>query len=631
MTDPHGNKSLKRSKLRAARLCISCFSALGILYLILYGSANAEKPVEVRVDVEKREVYLGESFIYRLQVIGGEQVGTPDMLGFKDFDVREFPKTWLRYRGTDWLDPNTLELGTSYFFRLVALRTGLLTLPSTPIDVGGKIYSTPEIRIRAELPPPSHDFKLSLSISKDRVYVGEPIVLTAVWYYLKDARYFQAMIPILQHPSFTALEAQDNRSSVRIFVRSSAGSQYLAGEDGTEVINGVRYYTATFKRVIIPEKSGAFDFLPGTVQVWTPVEDTAAGTPNSGSNWNYRSTVVGSNRLSLRVLPIPLEGRPANFTGIVSEELHITSSVTHTEMNVGDPITLSVEMWGPPSLEKAQIPPLGSIAELTNGFTLHSDPMDVQLEKDRKLFSQTIRVKNESVRQIPSIEVPYFNARSGSYEVAGSKPIPITVRPTRLLTASDLEGKDIPGISRTSVRDWEEGIRFNYTGTTQLLTEQSYGIGSLVRSPVALTLLGIPFFLFGGVFILTLRRRKRERTRVSGDPALTQQSTPFRKLSERIAEIQREDDAATKEALVAWRDYMGAKLKLRPGRLTLGEIQTELFLRGVEEDLILEIGELFRRYELHWYRQQSEDPPGFDPSILSRIARVASEMERRLS
>jgi len=601
-----------------------------MFFLILCGSVYAEQPVEVRVDVEEREVYLGESFLYRLQVIGGTNVGTPDMSRFEDFDVREFPKAWLRYRGTEWLDPSTLDLGTSYFFRLVAQRTGLLTLPSASIDVDGRIYTTPEFPMRVELPPPSQDFKLSISLSNDRVYVGEPIVLTAVWYFLKEARYFHAMIPILQHPSFTSLEAQDNGSSVRIFVRSSAGSQYLAGEGGTKLINGVSYHTATFKRVIIPESAGAFDFLPATVQVWTPVDDSASGPRDSGSSWNFRSTVVASNRLSLRVLPLPLQGRPANFTGIISEELHIDSSVTHTEMNVGDPITLSVEMWGPPSLEKAQIPPLSSIVELTNGFTIHSDPMNVQLEKDRKLFSQTIRVKSESVHRIPSIEVPYFNTRSGSYEIARSKPLPITVRPTRLLTASDLEGRDAPGISRTSVRDWEEGIRFNYTGTALLRNEQPYGIGSVARSPVVLTLLGVPFLLFGSALIYTVRCRKRERTWVSGDPMVTQQSTPFQRLWERL-EKTREDDAGAAEALVAWRDYMGTKLKLRPGRLTFGEIQTELTLRGVEEDLILEIGELFRRYELYRYRQQSGDTPEFDPSILSRIAQVASEMERRLS
>jgi len=138
MTDPHGNRSLKRLQHQAARLFISCIGAPFMFFLILCGSADAEQPVEVRVDVEEREVYLGESFIYRLQVIGGGHVGTPDMSRFEDFDVREFPKAWLRYRGTDWLDPNTLDLGTSYFFRLVALRTGLLTLPSFTFALEGQ-------------------------------------------------------------------------------------------------------------------------------------------------------------------------------------------------------------------------------------------------------------------------------------------------------------------------------------------------------------------------------------------------------------------------------------------------------------------------------------------------------------
>jgi hypothetical protein len=603
--------------------------AVGMFFLILCGSAFAEQPVKVRVDLEEREVYLGESFLYRLQVLGGGSVGVPDLSKFEDFHVREFPKTWLRYRGTDWLDPDTLNKDTSYFYRLVALRTGLLTLPSATIDVDGRTYSTPEFRIRVELPPPSKDFKLSLSLSKDRVYVGEPIVLTAVWYYLKDARYFHALIPILRHPNFTSLETQSSGSS-RILMRSSGGPQYLSGEGGTEMIHGVRYDTATFKRVVIPESAGAFDFLPGTVQVWTSVEESDSGIPDTESNWNYRSTVVGSNSLSLRVLPLPLQGKPANFTGIVSEELHITASVTHTEMNVGDPITLSVEMWGPPSLEKANIPPLSSNAEITRGFTIHSEPMDVQIDKDRKLFSQTIRVRSESVRRIPSIEVPFFNTRSGSYEFARSKPIPITIRPTRMLTATDLEGGDIPGLARSSVRNWEEGIRFNYTLSAQLLTEQAYGIGKLMRNPLALVLLGIPFLLFCGVFIHTLRSGNRQKVHVRSENAPEQQSTPFQKLWKRLEEIRREKDTGTGDALVAWRDYIGTKLGLRPGSLTLNEIENELFLRELEEDLILEIGELFRHYERYLYRQRSDGPSAFDPDVFSRIVRVSSELERKL-
>ena len=125
-------------------------------------------------------------------------------------------------------------------------------------------------------------------------------------------------------------------------------------------------------------------------------------------------------------------------------------------MNVGDPIVLTIEIKGPLLLKDAQIPPLSGIAKLTSGFKLRSDSEIMKLEKDRKLFIQTIRVKSESVRRIPSIEVPYFNTLSGTYEVAKSRPIPITVRPTRMLTASDLREGGRPGNGRGA--DCLEGL-----------------------------------------------------------------------------------------------------------------------------------------------------------------------------
>jgi hypothetical protein len=302
-------------------------------------------------------------------------------------------------------------------------------------------------------------------------------------------------------------------------------------------------------------------------------------------------------------------------------------------MNVGDPIVLTIELKGPPSLKNATIPPLSSISELTDRFKLRSDPMNVQLEQDRKLFSQTIRVKSESVRSVPSIEVSYFNTRSGSYDVAKSRPIPITVRPTRMLTASDLEGEDLPGISRTTVRDWEEGIRFNYTDATLLTTGQSHGIGSFIRSPIALVLFGIPLLFLAGALVYNLRRTNREKRSLNIDHTVTRQQTPpFQKLRERLEEIEKGNgNSGTGYALAAWRDYVGSKLKLRPGRLTPGEMESELSLQGLDEDIIMEILELFRNYELYNYKKQTGDSSGSDPAIITRINRLASELERRIS
>ena len=66
-------------------------------------------------------------------------------------------------------------------------------------------------------------------------------------------------------------------------------------------------------------------------------------------------------------------------------------------------------------------------------------------------------------------------------------------------------------------------------------------------------------------------------------------------------------------------------------KITLDEIKTELSRRGLEEDIIHEIEKLFSSHELYSYRKRSGGSGEFEPSILSRIARVASELERRFS
>ena len=51
--------------------------------------------------------------------------------------------------------------------------------------------------------------------------------------------------------------------------------------------------------------------------------------------------------------------------------------------------------------------------------------------KDRvKVFTQTVRAKHPDVKEIPEIELPYFNTETGKYEVARSDAIPLSVLET---------------------------------------------------------------------------------------------------------------------------------------------------------------------------------------------------------
>mgnify|MGYP001073467542 CR=1 FL=1 len=694
MADRHGNNT---GTTRTAGIPLSGAAVLLSLFLSLFpaGPAGAQQRVEVRAYISEQEVYLGGGFIYQVQVVGGTRVGKVDLSGFQDFDVRQIPQSWLRYQDNEEWRKREKE-GTSFYYRIFALKTGSLTIPPATVRVDGRTYSSPPIDIRVQPPPPSTEFRLELSLSRDRVYEGEPVELTSVWYFLSDARYYYVNIPILRHPAFTLAEGSNGRGSTRIYVRSAAGGNYLSGERGTAVVNGIEYQTATFKQVLIPKEAGEYAFLPGTVQVWWQIDENAPDPRGSRGvrDREFESTVIGSNQLGIRVIPLPVQGRPDTFSGIVAPGLDLAASASPTVMNVGDPVSLSLILSGPPTVKDADIPHLSDLPALTRDFTVRSGPMYITMEEEKKIFSQTIRVKREDVSEIPSLEVSYFNTTTGSYQAARSRPVPITVRPTRLVTASDLEGETLSGMSGTTVKNRAEGINFNYQGAARLLADQPPGLGALASRPLLLLLMAVPAALLLAALVQVRRDGgsgalspepaeepgevapggKPGKSRAPVSPPGAHTAAPsFRRLTARLNELRgsgtpetagtetgasgaggpggggaETDPGATGAALAAWREYLGARLQLSPGRLVFQDVEQELLRRGAGPELVKEVRELFGRYELFQYgrgagRGSAETgagrsrgvsgPFGSHPggSLSERIDRAARMIERSIT
>ena len=609
----------------------ACLAVLTMAILLLPRPVPAQEAVEIQTIVEDRDIYLGERFFYLVKVSGGEKVGRPDVSGFKDFDVREVPVSWIRSRGGSRWENFNLEEGTSFIFRLVPLGLGNVTIPPAPIEVDGSVYKTAPIPLRITEPPRSDDFKLLLSLTKKEVYVGEPVVLRAVWYFRKKVRFYTANIPILRHPSFNPEASAGN---TQLTWRSYGSSQNWSGKEGTELLGGFLYDTVTFEKALIPRDPGRFDFIPATVQVWMPMEAENNSSQESapGSRWNSQSLIIGSQRLSIRVLSLPLQGRPSNFSGIVAEDVRISVSVIPSEMNVGDPVTLNLTLSGPLSVEDVEIPPLDSQAELASGFSVRSEAMKTQVGEAEKTFSQTIRVKSEEVGEVPALEIPYFNTRIGAYQVARSKPVPLTVKPTRIVTSEDLEGEELAAVSATNVREWEEGIRYNYRGTAQLLSQQPYVFSSLMGKPLFPVILAISMSGLIAVLVFDRRRRTRERILAYAERNPEPKDTAgLPRLTERLEKLQRENHAdqwRSYEGLSAWREYLGVKLGLPPGRFIWKDIAEEIRRQGIDETLLREAKDLFDLYELASYSGRSGVPGGEGRSLFDRIIRVASELDK---
>jgi hypothetical protein len=604
--------------LKTAGIIVALMSLLA-----MPGFSQQNSPITAAV--ERTDVYLGESFIFQIQVADGSHARRPQLSSLDGFEVRRIPRRWIN---DDERRGSGESIENDYFYRIIALQLGRQTIPSITVYADGQSYSTRPIELSVRKPGPTEDYRLDVSLSKDTAYVGEPVQVEAIWYFRKNARFYSAYIPVLQRSEFSIADTAGSQGDMQIYLRTVGGAQNVSGTQGSATVDGVEYTTFTVRQAIIPNEPGAFDFLPATVQVWTREDD------DDGPDWDddsYVSTVVGSNELSMTVEPLPKQGQPSNFTGIVGEDLQVESSLSPTTMNVGDPVTLEVTISGLASVGSAQIPPLDTMDALSESFALYPDSTGVTVNDGRKTFSMTVRAKAEDVEEVPPVEVPYFDTDTGSYEIARSQPLAVTVKPTRVVTSEDLEGGEDTGGTKTSVHDSEPGIRYNYQGRDVLLQDQSLSASSIAAQPGVVALMGAPIIFLLGTGGFVMRDRLRRTRWARAMRSAPQQILTADDLRRRFAELDTEDPEAQLKAFAAWTEFLAHRLELKQESLTQEDVLRALRNRHIDDETLAVVRTLFRRYE---HRKYASQIPYTAPTLedpYDSMEEVADELERSMA
>ena len=115
------------------------------------------------------------------------------MSGISDFTVQELGGQQNSSQSMTIINGQVSQVvkrGYIFSYRLTPKREGRLAIPSISVSADGKSTATRPISIRAIPPVESQDFKLRMSLSETRAYVGQPVTLTTTWYVGKDVREF---------------------------------------------------------------------------------------------------------------------------------------------------------------------------------------------------------------------------------------------------------------------------------------------------------------------------------------------------------------------------------------------------------------------------------------------------------
>ena len=358
-------------------------------FLLAEPNATAEaQAFRAQGAVQKTEVFQGEPFVFQIQVEGSDAPDKPDVSGLTDFQVREMGGQQNSSQSMTIVNGQVNKVvrrGYVFSYRLTPKRSGTLRIPAIAVSAEGKTARTAPIAIRVVPPVETDDFKLRMSLSERTAYVGQPVALTVTWYVGKDVREFSFDVPVLKDPRFRVVGSDPKVTQAQAdkYVRVPLADGEVIGERGRGTLDGRDYLTVRFRRVLIPSEAGKLR-LPqavATCQAQSGRRQRRRGILDDffsedffrlRSRAVYETAGAPSNRPVLEVLDLPARGRPPGFSGLVGK-YSIAAEAAPTEVNVGDPITVTLKISGPRYLGNVDLPALGSQPALARHFKIPSE------------------------------------------------------------------------------------------------------------------------------------------------------------------------------------------------------------------------------------------------------------------
>lgn len=567
-------------------------------------------------------LFLGNPFTMSILIDGSDIVERPDTSKIKDFSVRFLDETSLKLRG---------KTGFAIRYKLVPLKRGAANIPPLTIHVDGdKTISTPAAKLAIGLPEKDPGIRLDMKISKHHCYVGEPLILNVSWdstHTFNEYRAVEFELPVLGSKNFEIREERGDPTKRPGAISLPVSNTRIVAMASKAVIDGTHYNVITFRKILVPKKSGETAVPAATLLCarMIPKEGVRRRRgpqyPAFFNNDFFRQPQRGKYKLqfaesrpeTLKVEPLPEKNRPPNFLGVVGE-FAVSATTDRTEVDVGDPITVSLATRpaNPLFVDNAIPPPLDAIPAIANNFII-SEPWFASdaSTKDKTVFTATIIPKSTRITAIPSFEMPCFAPDTGKYIVAKTAPIEITVHPAKAVTALDAELSGGNNLKNLIVKN-QHGISGNEYSTSALERHRA------VPAICILATFLLPPLAFLAFLAATAETRLSRR-----DPAAARSKYALRHFHAFLASTR--SDGALESLEKASRRYFADKFDTLPYAHTKADVATELGKHPeIDEKALQAVLALYAALDAERFAGQSPavDSAGLKRSIPKAIASI---------
>lgn len=282
-------------------------------------------------------------------------------------------------------------------YQLISKKVGYLYLRDISVEAGGEVKNLKNLRLNVlrEAKEPQSMF-LRAETSKDEYYVGEGIDLK---YYI----YYRNNIVSQEIKEFPKLNG-----FIKRFHKEVNNTERVE-------VDGVLYRrTLVYSARLYPEKIGEakIDPLRMNIQYSDFTHSSPFGTFGLQMG-RYKARTLSSKTIAIKVLPIPAENAPANFTGLVgNHRFEFTQNKNKFLVNEALEYRLVVEGEG--ALEKLDAPIIYSNPDLEQ-FDTRSEVVEVDQSRARKQFDYTLLPRAQMTLEPSTLELSTFDPNSKTF------------------------------------------------------------------------------------------------------------------------------------------------------------------------------------------------------------------------
>jgi hypothetical protein len=519
-------------------------------------SAGIGWTASVAFDIQPRALRVGEAATCTFTVRGIANPPTPGLPPIQGFQAA-FAGTQQSYSFVNGQQDNSV----TFTYQLVPLQVG-------KFSVGPFTYATPD----QSFPLPAIAVEVVPAEGSPAQGNSQPNPSELLYAVLSTDQtniYNQQVFDIVLSIYSQGLNIGNNISLMNMPASGLSLQPFQELQSGRQVIDNKAYDVRRFRAKAQALTAGAFKLEP-TLQI--PLLVQRERRSPQGFDVSFFDDFFGTVRtqpvnitpkpLGINVKPLPPEGQPPGYAGAVGQ-FSFEVQVKPTDLNAGDPVTLTSQITGEGNLENISAPQFvaGDDFKVYEPRLISKD-VDSSRGVGRKTFEQVLIPRSERVKMLPALMFSYFDPVKGTYDTIARGPYPLVIHPSSNTTARMLQA--VPAQPEASTIILGTDIVYLKPAPTRWTR---IGDRPWYLHRVFLASQLIPLLAVGLIFALVMRREQ-----LAGDVALArrQQAPRSARVGLRKAEkaLSSGDRKAFYEAL--WEtlaSYFGNRLNLSPGEL----------------------------------------------------------------